>query len=184
MTSRVPIDGEAGVGYSLRKGYDLPPLMFAQHELEALIFGARIVQSWSDSEMARSAEAALAKIDNVLPAELRLLLADHSLWAPATTRRAPLTFDLARLRAAIRERRKMRFRYRDEKGVGTRRTIRPLALWFYGPVWLTGGWCELRDDFRFFRLERMSTVAFLKATFPLERGRTAEDLLRRVTARA
>src|SRR5262249_3537868 len=109
----VPIEGEAGGGYSLRKGYDLPPLMFPGSELEALVFGARIVQSWSDSEMARAADAALARIDGVLPDHLRHLLADRSLWAPATTRRAPLAFDLPRLRAAIRSRRKVRFRYRD-----------------------------------------------------------------------
>ena len=76
--------------------------------------------------------------------------------------------------------RKVHFRYRDEKGAETARTVRPLALWFYGPVWLTGAWCELRDDFRFFRLERISEVEFLDATFPVERGRTAEDLLRRM----
>jgi predicted DNA-binding transcriptional regulator YafY len=184
VASRVPIDGAAGVGYSLRKGYDLPPLMFGQDELEALVFGARIVQSWSDSEMARAAEAALAKIENVLPAHLRLLLTDHSLWAPATTRQAPLSFDLARLRTAIRARRKVRFRYRDEKSVETHRTVHPLALWFYGPVWLTGAWCELREDFRFFRLERMRAVQFLDETFPLAPGRTADDLLRRVTRRS
>jgi predicted DNA-binding transcriptional regulator YafY len=183
IASRVPIDGEAGVGYSLRKGYDLPPLMFDESELEALVFGARIVQSWSDSEMARAADAALAKVEGVLPPHLRRLLADRSLWAP-TARQAPLAFDLARLRAAIRTRRKIRFRYRDEKGTETRRTVRPLTLWFYGPVWLAGAWCELRDDFRFFRLDRIADVEFLDAVFPLEPGKTADDLLRGVLARA
>ncbi len=183
IASRVPIDGAAGVGYALRKGYDLPPLMFTAEELEALVFGARIVQSWSDSEMAAAADAALARIEPVLPPHLRHLLADHTLWAPATERQPRLSFDVARLRAAIRGRRKIRFRYGDEKGNRTHRTVRPLTLWFYPPTWLAGAWCELRVDFRFFRLDRMSEVEFLEETFAPEAGRGAEDLVRRFLAR-
>ncbi len=184
IARRVPIEGAAGVGYSLRKGYDLPPLMFSPDELEALVFGARIVQTWSDSEMAKAADAALAKVEGVLPAHLRHLLGDQSLGAPATNRKAPLAFDLAHLRAALRDRRKVRFCYRDEKGDETKRTVRPLTLWFYGPVWLAGAWCELRNDFRFFRLERMREVEFLTRTFAAEPGKTREDLLRRMVGRA
>ena len=131
IASRVPIDGEAGVGYSLRPGYDLPPLMFRPEELEALVFGARIVKSWSDPAMASAAEAALARIESTLPPHLRHLLADATLWAPADARRPPLRFDLAALRAAIRARRKVRFRYRDEHGAETRRSCpadHPLVL--------------------------------------------------------
>lgn len=182
IAARVPIEGEAGVGYALRRGYDLPPLMFSESELEALVFGARIVQNWSDSEMARAADAALAKIDCVLPAPLRRLLADHALWVPATNRQAQLTFDLASLRAAVRESRKIRFRYRDEKDAETHRTVRPLTLWFYGPVWLAGAWCELRSDFRFFRLDRMHAVEFLDEVFVAEPGRGGDDLMRRMLA--
>jgi len=98
IASKVPIEGAAGMGYSLRGGYVLPPLMFDESELEAIVFGARIVQSWSDSEMARSAEAALSKIENVLPPHLARLLADRSLWAPSTSRQMPLAFDLVELR--------------------------------------------------------------------------------------
>jgi len=180
IASRVPIDGEAGVGYSLRKGYDLPPLMFREDELEALVFGARIVGSWSDSEMARAAESALARIEPTLPEHLRHLLADATLWAPVGKNQAPLRFDLAELRAAIRGHRKVRFRYRDERGVETRRCVQPITLWFYGPVWLSGTWCELRNDFRFFRLDRMREVEFLPDTFATVPGRTAADLLRTV----
>jgi predicted DNA-binding transcriptional regulator YafY len=180
MTSGVPIEGEAGLGYALRKGYDLPPLMLSERELEAIVFGARIVQSWSDPEMARAADAALGKIEAVLPDRLRHLLTDASLQAPVTRNRPPLAIDLARLRAAIRERRKIHLHYRDEKGAETTRTVRPLTLWFYGPVWLAGGWCELRNDFRFFRLERIAAVEFLDTSFPVEPGRTAEDLVRRM----
>lgn len=184
LMSSVPIEGEAGVGYSLRQGYDLPPLMFNESELEALVFGTRIVQSWSDVDMARAADAALGKIENVLPAHLRRLLSDRSLWAPTAGRRAPLGFDLAHLRTAIRAHRAVRFHYRDEKGAETHRKVRPLTLWFYPPVWLVGAWCELRNDFRFFRLERMREVQFLDEVFPLETGKTAEDLFRRMLAKA
>jgi predicted DNA-binding transcriptional regulator YafY len=120
----------------------------------------------------------------VLPSHLRGLLDDRTLWAPATNRQEPLAFDLASLRGAIRARRKVRFRYRDEKGAETQRTVRPLTLWFYGPVWLAGAWCELRGDFRFFRLERMQEVDFLHETFALEPGKTREDFLRQVLRRA
>src|SRR6266852_1479269 len=184
IASQVPIEGAAGMGYSLRSGYDLPPLMFDESELEAIVFGARIVQSWSDSEMARSAEAALSKIENVLPPHLARLLAARSLWAPSTSRQMPLAFDLVELRAAIRRSLKVRFGYHDEKGAETRRTIRPLTLWFEGPVWLAVAWCELRNDFRFFRLDRMQDVEFLDETFPHEAGRTADDLFRQMLSRA
>jgi predicted DNA-binding transcriptional regulator YafY len=184
IASKVPIEGAAGMGYSLRSGYDLPPLMFDENELEAIIFGARIVQSWSDPEMAQSAEAALSKIGSIPPSHLAYLLADRTLWAPSTGRQVPLEFDLAKLRAAIRRCRKVRFDYRDEKGSGTCRTVRPLTLWFEGPVWLAGAWCELRNDFRFFRLDRMQKVEFLDEAFPREAGRTVEDLFRQMLRRA
>jgi len=182
--SKVPIEGAAGIGYRLRKGYDLPPLMFSESELEALVFGARMVQSWSDPELGLAADAALAKIENVLPAHLQRMLEDRSLWAPADVRRVPVTFDLGRLRAAVRARQKIRFRYRDEKGTDTRRKVRPLTLWFYPPVWLAGSWCELRNDFRFFRLDRMSDVEFLNEAFALEAGKSAEELFRRLLSKA
>jgi predicted DNA-binding transcriptional regulator YafY len=184
IVSNVPIEGAAGIGYSLRKGYDLPPLMFSESELEALVFGARMVQSWSDPELGQAADAALAKIENVLPANLRRLIEDKSLWAPADVHRVPVAFDFGNLRAAIHARRKIRFRYNDEKGAETFRKVRPLTLWFYPPLWLAGSWCELRNDFRFFRLDRMSEVEFIAETFGIEAGRSAEDLFRRLLSQA
>jgi len=178
--SKVPIEGAAGVGYSLRKGYDLPPLMFSESEMEALLFGIRMVQNWSDQELGGAADAALAKIETVIPLNLRRMVDDRSLWAPRDVRRVPLNFDLRRLREAIRARRKIHFRYRDEKGVETSRKVRPLTLWFYPPLWMAGSWCELRNDFRFFRADRMEEVEFLEESFPLETGKSAEDLFRQL----
>jgi len=105
---------------------------------------------------------------------------DRSLWAPKDVRRVPLKFDLRRLRGAIRAHQKIRFCYHDEKGVETRRTVHPLTLWFYPPHWMAGSWCELRDDFRFFRADRMDEIEFLEEPFPLEPGKSAEDLFRQL----
>ena len=184
IASDVPIEGAAGVGYSLRKGYDLPPLMFSESELEALVFGARMVQNWSDAELGRAADAALSKIEDVLPAHLQRILGDRSLWAPKDVRKVPVPFDLGKLRAAIRGCRKVRFRYRDEKGAETRRKVRPLSLWFYPPVWMAASWCELRNDFRFFRTDRMSDVEFLSESFAQEPGKSAQDLFRQLLSKS
>jgi predicted DNA-binding transcriptional regulator YafY len=183
IASQVPIEGAAGIGYSLRKGYDLPPLMFSERELEALVFGARMVQNWSDAELGQAADAALSKIENVLPAHLQRLMDDRSLWAPADVRRMPVTLDLGRLRAAIRASQKIRFRYRDEKDAETRRKVRPLSLWFYPPIWMAASWCELRDDFRFFRVDRMREVEFLSEVFAQEPGKSSADLFRQLLSR-
>lgn len=180
IASQVPIEGAAGIGYSLRKGYDLPPLMFTESELDALVFGARMVRTWSDTELGEAADAALAKIESVLPTRLQRIIEDRSLWAPADVHRLPIAFDVGRLRAAIRARHKLRFRYIDEKSAETRRKVRPLTLWFYPPTWLAGCWCELRQDFRFFRLDRMSDVEFLAESFVPESGKSAEDLFRQL----
>lgn len=184
IASDVPIEGAAGVGYSLRKGYDLPPLMFSEGELEALVFGARMVQNWSDAELGHAADAALSKIESVLPPHLHRMLEDRSLWAPKDMRKVPVTFDLGGLRAAIRGCRKVRFRYCDEKGAETRRKVRPLSLWFYPPVWIAASWCELRSGFRFFRTDRMSDVEFLGEPFAQEPGKSAGDLFRQLLSKS
>jgi predicted DNA-binding transcriptional regulator YafY len=184
IASNVPIEGAAGIGYSLRKGYDLPPLMFSENELEALVFGARMVQNWSDAELGRAADAALSKIEDVLPAHLHRMLDDRSLWAPKDVRRVPVSFDLGKLRASIRDSRKIRFSYRDEKGADTRRKVRPLSLWFYPPFWTAASWCELRDDFRFFRVDRMNDVEFLSEPFSQEAGKSAADLFRHLLSKS
>jgi predicted DNA-binding transcriptional regulator YafY len=183
IESKVPIEGAAGIGYSLRKGYDLPPLMFSENELEALVFGARMVQNWSDAELGQAADAAISKIETVLPAHLRRIVDDRSLWAPSDIKRLPLAFDLGELRAAIRTCHKIHFRYVDEKGAETLRKVRPLSLWFYPPIWISVSWCELRNDFRFFRTDRMNEVEFLDESFAPETAKSAEALFARLMSR-
>lgn len=175
IVSGVPVEGEAGVGYRLR-GFELPPLMFSREEVEALVLGARIVQSWTDPELGRAAAEALAKIEAVLPGDRSHLVKGTPLFAPGEHFRVELSIDLAVLRQAVREQRRLRFGYTDGAGLATTRTVRSLALSFYGPIWLLAGWCELREDFRTFRLDRMRDLEVLEQV-PPEPGRTLQDFL-------
>jgi len=183
VATGVPIDGAAGVGYILRSGFDLPPLMFDENEIEALLLGARIVQSWADPELAAAAAAVMDKVGAVLPDSLRQQLDLARLWAPADHARETITIDQAALRHAIRDQRKIRFTYRDLDGRSTERVVRPLIMAFYGPVWLLAAWCEIREGFRVFRIDRMSDFAPLETTFDAEPGRTAQDFLKQDAAR-
>jgi predicted DNA-binding transcriptional regulator YafY len=176
---REPIEGEAGVGYALRRGFDLPPLMFDEHEIEALVLGARIIESWTDAKLAEAAANVIAKVEAVIPERLRQHMADTALLAPSRHFAEPITVDAGELRRALRRRFKVHFHYRDGEDRPSARAVRPLALFFYGPVWLLAAWCELRQDFRSFRLDRMSELNVLDERFGLERGKTIQDFLRR-----
>lgn len=173
----VPVEGEAGVGYIMRPGFDLPPLMFNENEIEALLLGARIVQAWSDPELATAAETAIDKIRAVSPDAVRRQLDLVTLWAPVTGSREPIAIDQSALRSAVRRQRKVRFTYRDMRDKLTERTVRPLITAFYGNAWLLAAWCESKEDFRVFRQDRMLEMTVLKETFQREPGRNAEDFL-------
>jgi predicted DNA-binding transcriptional regulator YafY len=180
----VPIEGEAGVGYIMRPGFDLPPLMLNETEVEALLMGARIVQSWADPELATSATTAMDKIRAVSPETVRKQLDFVRLWAPAEHAREPISIDQAALRRAIRNQQKVSFTYCDlNTSKSTKRTVQPLIMAFYGPIWLLAAWCENRSDFRVFRVDRISNLAVLETKFLREAGRTAEDFLRRCELR-
>jgi predicted DNA-binding transcriptional regulator YafY len=179
MASGVPIEGEAGVGYVLRAGFDLPPLMFKEQEIEALVLGARIVESWADGELAEAASDAIAKIGAVIPERLRGYMANTALLAPSMHYMEPISFDLGDLRRAVRNQIKVRFRYTDVLAQGSERTVRPLSLAYFGPVWVLAAWCELRVDFRTFRLDRMEGFGVLEDHFRAEAGKTLHDFLKR-----
>lgn len=179
IASGVPIEGEAGVGYVLKAGFDLPPLMFKEQEIEALVLGARIVESWADAELAEAATDAIAKIEAVIPDQLKVYMGNTALMAPCAHYMAPISFDLAELRRAVRSRLKIRFRYKDVLRQGSERTVRPLSLAFFGPVWVMAAWCELRTDFRTFRLDRMEGFSITQEPFKSERGKTLHDFLKR-----
>jgi predicted DNA-binding transcriptional regulator YafY len=179
IASGVPIEGEAGVGYVLRAGFDLPPLMFKEAEIEALVLGARIVESWADNELAAAASDVIAKIEAVIPDRLRGFMANTALVAPALHYMEPIGFDVADLRRAVRNQERVHFAYADAQGSGTARTVRPLSLAYFGPVWVLAAWCELREDFRTFRLDRMENFTLTGARFRAEPGRALHDFLRR-----
>lgn len=177
--SGVPIEGEAGVGYLLRD-YDLPPLMFSREEIEALVLGARIVENWTDPELGRAAKAVLAKVEAALPRRMGQAVEETALFAPKTYDRVDVTIDFAQLRRAVREAHKIRLDYRDAQEHLTQRTVWPLGLIFFGRVWILAAWCELRDDFRAFRPDRMIQLEVLAESYPRQAGRTMEDFVAQV----
>lgn len=180
--SGVPVVGEAGVGYAIARGYDLPPLMFTPEEVEALVLGARIAKAWGGGELSGAAEEALAKVEAVLPEKLRSAVPDATLFAPDFHVREELTRHLGALRRAIRERRRVRIDYADAGGAASRRTVLPLGLFFWGNAWSLGAWCELRSGFRNFRLDRMREVGVTAERFAPARGRTLADFFRNYEA--
>jgi predicted DNA-binding transcriptional regulator YafY len=175
----VPIEGAAGFGYVLRPGFDLPPLMFTDDELEALLIGARIVQSWADPELARAAQDLLAKVEAVLPEALRPRVRSLTLAAPPNDRLPEPVVDVAALRRAARTQQKVRIDYLDLQERPTSRTIWPMSLAFFPPVWLAVAWCELREDFRSFRVDRIGRMEPLDERYPQVAGRRLVDYLRR-----
>jgi predicted DNA-binding transcriptional regulator YafY len=162
--SGVPIEGEAGIGYVLRKGADIPPLMFTAEELEALVVGTRFVRAFAGERLSGGAQAALLKIEAVLPPELRQRAMRSRIFAPArwieTTSGA-----IDRLHEAIGAQRVLRIDYRDESDRSSVREIEPLCLAFWGGAWTLGAWCRLRTDFRNFRPDRIATFEPTGETF-------------------
>src|SRR5262245_29257910 len=172
-----PIDGEAGIGYRIRPGYDLPPLMFDRDEIQALVIGARIVRQFGDPALARASESILNKVGAVIPKDLAPLLTDTQVFVPTRVNDAGAADALSLAREALIGRRKMRFKYERATGEGTERTVRPLGVFFWGRKWTLAAWCELRNDFRNFRLDRASGSRLLDETFADEPGKTLRDLL-------
>jgi predicted DNA-binding transcriptional regulator YafY len=164
------IEGEAGVGYVLSPGFLLPPLMFSATELEALMLGTRWVAQRTDGELAHDARNALAKIASVLPSDLRRTLDDPSLLiGPSAEAIAIGQQHLPMLRHSIRQEYKLRIRYLDQQGCASERTIWPFALGFFDQTRILVAWCELRQEVRHFRVDRLSTVETLQARYPKRR---------------
>ncbi|MBP1848996.1 helix-turn-helix transcriptional regulator [Rhizobium halophytocola] len=149
------IEGEPGVGYMLRPGYMLPPLMFSIEEIEALALGSLWVASRADNELNDAARNALAKIEAVLPADLKNHLHNSGLLVPPGHDNAMDAIDVAQVRKAIREERKLTISYSDVNGAATERTIWPIAIGYFEKQRLIIGWCELRNNFRHFRTDRV-----------------------------
>jgi predicted DNA-binding transcriptional regulator YafY len=164
---RVPIRGEAGVGYVLERGFDLPPLMLTADELEAAVLGAQWVEGHGDPGLARAAQDLIAKIAAAVPAHLRPLLLDASTRAVSGWNNIPPDrLDTGLARAWIRSGRKMAIAYIDAEERATERVVWPIAIGYLNSARLLIGWCELRRDFRHFRLDRVADAKFLDEKFP------------------
>lgn len=174
----VPVRGEAGVGYILEAGYHLPPLNLTAEEAEVLALGARVLATWSDGAVAGQAAAALAKIRAVLPASGQAGVDQEILWAPQWVERQTPKVDLLELKRAAQFRRLLVIEYEALQGARTIRTVRPLSINFFGPVWLLAAWCERAQDFRCFRLDRIASMTPTGATFRDEDGKRHADFKR------
>ncbi|MBN9055424.1 MAG: transcriptional regulator [Shinella sp. 65-6] len=164
------IEGEPGVGYVLRPGFMLPPLMFSQGELEALVLGFRWVQKFADAPVTKAATDALAKISAVLPAELAAELENTALLVGPRRIVDGEIVDLAVIRAAIRRERKLRLSYCDAAGVRSERVVWPVALGYFEETRMLVAWCEWRQGYRHFRTERMAAISLLEARYPRRRA--------------
>jgi len=177
VSSGVNIEGEAGIGYVVRKGFDLPPLMFSKEEISALALGASIVESWSDPALATAAKSALSKIETVLPPDLQDGFKKAKMSAPFTQISSSDSTKMATIRNAADNLNKISLEYTRADGLISKRMIWPLGLFFWGGLWTIGAWCELRESFRVFRLDRIITLETLDDTFSTENGKSLDDFI-------
>jgi len=159
---RVPISGEAGFGYILDDAFDMPPLMLTPDEIEAAVLGAQWVAGQGDAVLAGAARDLIAKITSVVPERLRPFLVDPATAYPPASYSGSDGVDLSHVRAAIREGRKVRIDYRDERGDAIERVIWPVIIGFFDQKRVVAAWCELRADFRHFRTDRIVAAVFLE----------------------
>ena len=177
QASRVPIEGAAGLGYVLRRGFDLPPLMFTADEADAIAIGVRLLRRLRDPKLQTAAESVLAKLAAVVPDPLQPHLVAAPIFVSDGSAPDVSGIDLAELRGAIHETRKFSIDYGDEEGRQTRRTIWPLAMAYYVDVTVIAAWCELRCDFRHFRVDRILSARLLDERFPADNGKLMAEWL-------
>jgi predicted DNA-binding transcriptional regulator YafY len=164
------IRGEPGLGYVLRPGFTLPPLMFSADEIEALVLGSRWVAVRGDARLGAAASNAVAKIRAVLPEELRDSVDAATLTVPDFSSAEPAIVDMSVIRDAIRNEHKITIAYRDNDGAGTQRTVWPLLIGFFDRVLVVAAWCELRQDYRGFRVDRILALEVTEARYPRRRA--------------
>ncbi|WP_420335343.1 helix-turn-helix transcriptional regulator [Roseibium sp.] len=165
MAQRVPIRGEAGVGYVLEAGFHMPPLMLTAAEIEAAVLGAQWVQTRGEPDMRRAAASLVTKIEAIAPEDL------HSFFAQPVTGVAPVdtpqeVLSSSDIRAAIRRQKKIRLEYRDDRGSMTERIVWPVLLGYRDQGRILAAWCELRSGFRYFRTERITYAQILEDRVP------------------
>jgi predicted DNA-binding transcriptional regulator YafY len=178
----VPIEGEAGVGYRMRAGFDLPPLMFTTGQAKALVACVRLAQPRLDTALARDADDALSKILAVLPPAARAAAESLAVYAPAVRNDDGERERLRVLREATEARRVVQLDYESLQGAASQRRVRPLGVFYWDHVWTLASWCELRRDFRNFRVDHIRGLHDTGESFRDEPGKTLADLLRLVRA--
>lgn len=178
VLSGVPIDGEAGVGYRLRKGFDLPPLMFQSEEVTALLVGSRMVQAWTDPDLAQAAKHAEAKILAGLTPQMLIGISRLPYRIPLYSRPESVVHGL--LRKACEERQKVSIAYRDMNGQESTRSLWPLGMVGWGDHWTLLAWCEKREAYRNFRFDRIQNIEVLPELYPLHPQRNLEHYLTQI----
>lgn len=178
--SGVPILGEAGVGYRMGAGFEVPPIMFTFDEVEALVAGIRVMESWGGPQLGASARSALEKISHALPENRRKEIENAHLYAPGFHVPAATYAHLDPARRAIAAGERLTLDYRDVSGKESQRAIRPLGLYFWGTQWTLVAWCEVRNGFRTFRLDRIASMASTGERFETEPSKSLEEFLRRI----
>lgn len=178
MDSGIPITGEAGVGYVIDKQYHLPPIMFDADEIEAIALGIGMVSNWTDDAFARKAKSAYEKIQATLTAPMIHELTQISTFSAPSRYKIPWKVNFTEVRECIRRKQFVTFSYLDLSDQVTERTIRPLALISFSPIWLLAGWCEMRQNFRNFRLDRISDFSVSPQRFRDEKGKALSDYLK------
>ena len=179
----VPLEGEAGVGYRLGHGFDLPPLMLTNKEAQALVASVRMAQVWQDPALAQASQVALGKILSILPTAARLAAQSMAIYAPPIGLDPMVQITLQTLREAAQARQKIEVHYKDASNQTTVRILRPLGCFYWGKVWTLAAWCEARQEFRSFRLDRvecLSPIEGMDGQFKDETGKRLADFLRLV----
>jgi len=179
--SSVPIISETGVGYSIDSSYNLPPITFNEDELEALLLGARMVQSWSDRKMAAEAARVIEKIDCILPQDLKRSLQSQEILVPAFHIFSDVAEFMPGIRGAIKSHNKIQLHYRRADSERSERVVWPLGLFFWGKVWTMVAWCESRNDYRQFRIDRIEQYKVADEIFETDENQTLNFYLLQVS---
>jgi len=177
QASGLPIAGEAGVGYLLSPGFDLPAVTFTHDQIEALALGLAMAESLDDPDLATAAREARAKLQTALPRPETRRLMDAPFFALRRSTGAPA--HAALVRRAIRQRRVLLLRYSDGTGQPSSRRLRPLAIWAMQDGWMFSGWCDLRADFRTWRFDRVATLTLTEDIFPADPDKSLAAFLAR-----
>lgn len=178
--SGVPVEGEAGSGYRLMAGFDLPPLMLTTQESEALMVAIRMLKTWGGESLSRSLESAQEKVLAILPTESRRKAEQTRVFAPGFGARQHSKSDFDLMHQAVSGQQVLTLHYRDEQGQFSVRDVQPLGLFFWGEHWVLVAWCEQREDYRCFRLDRCLEIAQTLRRFSERADRSLSDFLRKI----